>query len=163
MVRMAATHEVINQPPPLIDYDVFTADRMLTDGVDALRRRVGDPKLQELGPWPGAPEAQRWADEANRYPPILRTHDRYGHRIDEVEYHPSYHELMRTAIGHGLHAAPWADERPGAHVVRAAGFYRLVADRRRPWLPDLHDVRGGPRPAAPGVDPAIWPRRGCRG
>ncbi len=57
---------------------------------------------------------------ANEHPPVLRTHDRYGHRIDEVEYLPQYHDLMRTAVEHGLHGAPWADERPGAHVARAA-------------------------------------------
>ncbi len=69
---------------------------------------------------PASQQAQRWGELADRNQPILRTHDRYGHRIDEVEYDPAYHELMRTAIGHGLHAAPWADDRPGAHVVRAA-------------------------------------------
>ena len=57
---------------------------------------------------------------ADRNQPILRTHDRFGHRVDEVEYDPAYHELMKVAVGHGLHAAPWADERPGSHVVRAA-------------------------------------------
>ena len=68
----------------------------------------------------GITAAQRWGELADRHRPILRTHDKYGHRIDEVEYDPAYHELMRVAIGHGLHGAPWADDRPGAHVVRAA-------------------------------------------
>ena len=63
---------------------------------------------------------------------MLRTHDRYGHRIDEVEYHPAYHELMTVAVGHGLHAAPWADDRPGAHVVRAAKMLGLGTAERRP-------------------------------
>jgi len=57
---------------------------------------------------------------ANDHPPVLRTHDRFGNRIDEVEYLPQYHELMTHAVQHGLHAAPWADQRPGAHVARAA-------------------------------------------
>ena len=57
---------------------------------------------------------------ANDHPPVLHTHDRYGNRVDEVEYLPQYHELMRTAVEHGLHGAPWADEREGAHVARAA-------------------------------------------
>jgi len=65
-------------------------------------------------------QAQRWGELADRNQPILRTHDRYGNRIDEVEYDPAYHELMTVAIGHGVHAAPWADDRAGAHVVRAA-------------------------------------------
>ena len=57
---------------------------------------------------------------ANVNPPVLRTHDRYGNRIDEVEFHPAYHELMRTALEHGLHTAPWATPKPGGHVARAA-------------------------------------------
>ncbi|WP_197498052.1 acyl-CoA dehydrogenase family protein, partial [Mycobacterium sp. 1165196.3] len=61
-----------------------------------------------------------WGELADRNRPVLHTHDRNGHRIDEVEYDPAYHELMRTAVEHGLHAAPWADGRHGAHVVRAA-------------------------------------------
>lgn len=65
---------------------------------------------------------QRWAEEANRYEPVLRTHDRYGNRVDEVDFHPSYHALMEVALAEGLAGAPWADDRPGAHVARAAGF-----------------------------------------
>ena len=78
------------------------------------------PHLEDFNPASGSAQAQRWGELADRNQPILRTHDRYGNRIDEVEYDPAYHELMTVAIGHGLHAAPWADDRPGAHVVRAA-------------------------------------------
>jgi putative acyl-CoA dehydrogenase len=120
---MTATHEVTNQPPPLVDYDVFSADRTLVEAVERYGAGWAADDLKTLGAKAGSAEAQRWADEANRYPPVLRTHDRYGHRLDEVDYHPSYHQLLRTAVENGLHAAPWADERPGAHVVRAAGFY----------------------------------------
>ena len=80
--------------------------------------------------------------QANASPPVLRTHDRYGHRIDEVEYHPAYHELMRLAVGHGLHALPWREPRAGAHVARAAMFYVTCAGRGRPRLPDLDDLLG---------------------
>src|SRR5690606_25128379 len=66
------------------------------------------------------PEAQEWGRQANANPPVLRTHDRYGHRVDAVAYHPAYHELMRVAVASGLHAAPWSDARPAAHVARAA-------------------------------------------
>jgi putative acyl-CoA dehydrogenase len=76
--------------------------------------------VNELGALSGSRAAQRWGELADRNRPVLRTHDQVGHRIDEVEYDPAYHELMRTAIAHGLHAAPWADDRPGSHVVRAA-------------------------------------------
>jgi putative acyl-CoA dehydrogenase len=69
--------------------------------------------------------ALRWGIQANANPPVLRTHDRYGHRVDEVEFHPAWHELMRLAVGHGLHALPWRDPRPGAHAARAALFFVL--------------------------------------
>ncbi|MCE0446383.1 hypothetical protein LT493_21810 [Streptomyces tricolor] len=69
----------------------------------------------------GSAEAQEWGELANRHEPVLRTHDRYGHRVDEVEFHPSWHHLMRTAVAEGLAGAPWADDRPGAHVARTAG------------------------------------------
>jgi putative acyl-CoA dehydrogenase len=116
---MADTHVVTNQVPPLEDYNPATSP-VLTE---ALIREGGDwgvDEVTDLGAISGSRQAQRWGELADRNQPILRTHDRYGHRVDEVEYDPAYHELMTTAIGHGLHAAPWADDRPGAHVVRAA-------------------------------------------
>jgi putative acyl-CoA dehydrogenase len=152
---MTATHEVTNQPPPLVDYDVFSADRTLGEAVERYGAGWAAGELRELGTKAGSAEAQRWADEANRYPPILRTHDRYGHRIDEVEYHPSYHELMSTAIGHGLHAAPWADTRPGAHVARAAGFYVWSQTDAGHGCPISMTYAAVPALNAPGADPAI--------
>ena len=91
--------------------------------VEALIREGGQwglEEVNEVGALSASREAQRWGELADRHRPVLHTHDRYGHRVDEVEYDPAYHELMRAAIAHGMHAAPWADERPGAHVVRAA-------------------------------------------
>jgi putative acyl-CoA dehydrogenase len=82
---------------------------------------VGD--LHRLGKLAGTAEPQRWADEANRHEPRLITHDRYGHRVDEVEFHPSWHRLLSVAVGEGLSGAAWADDRPGAHVARAAGLF----------------------------------------
>src|SRR5258708_4953344 len=79
--------------------------------------------LHELGVRAGSAETQELARLANEHPPVLRTHDRYGDRIDEVEFHPAWHQLMTTAVGQGLHAAPWLDDAPGAHVARAARFY----------------------------------------
>ncbi|MCC5953773.1 MAG: acyl-CoA dehydrogenase family protein [Acidimicrobiia bacterium] len=114
------THEVTNQPPPLVDYDVFAADGAL---VAAVAREGGGHATEELGALgrlAGSSEAQEWGRQANANPPVLRTHDRYGHRLDVVDYHPDYHRLMTAALRHGLHAAPWAEGRPGAHVVRAA-------------------------------------------
>ena len=122
MERMAATHEVTNQPPPLEGYDVFGADAALVEGVEREGAAWASEDLHALGRLAGSPEAIGWGFEANRFPPELRTHDRYGHRVDEVRYHPAYHELMQVAVGHGLHGAPWAVDREGAHVARAAGF-----------------------------------------
>jgi putative acyl-CoA dehydrogenase len=116
---MSDTHVVTNQVPPLEDYNPASSPVL----IEALIREGGQWGLDEVtavGAISGSKQAQRWGELADRNRPILRTHDRYGHRIDEVEYDPAYHELMRTAIEHGLHAAPWADHRPGSHVVRAA-------------------------------------------
>jgi putative acyl-CoA dehydrogenase len=119
---MPSTHEVFNQPPPLTGYDVAQDAAML----DALRREGADwaeEAVRELGRLAGSAQAQQHGRQANENPPVLRTHDRFGNRIDEVEFHPAWHELMTVAVRHGLHAAPWRDHRPGAHVARAAGFY----------------------------------------
>jgi len=117
------THEVTNQPPPLADYDAFASDRPLLDAWQASDATWADQALRQIGLRAGSAEAIAWGFEANRNPPGLRTHDRYGNRVDEVEYHPSYHRLMGVAVGAGLHASSWRDPRPGAHVARAAAFY----------------------------------------
>jgi putative acyl-CoA dehydrogenase len=116
---MSDTHVVTNQVPPLEDHNPASSP-VLTEAIIREGGQWGLDEIHELGVLSGSAQARRWGELADRNRPILRTHDRYGHRIDEVEYDPAYHELMRTAIGHGLHAAPWADERAGAHVVRAA-------------------------------------------
>jgi putative acyl-CoA dehydrogenase len=116
------THEVRNQVPPLAGHDAAD-DPALLGAVAREGAAWAVPQLHELGVLAGSAEVREQARLANAYPPVLHTHDPGGHRIDEVEFHPAWHELMRTAIGHGLHAAPWADSRPGAHVARAAQFY----------------------------------------
>ncbi len=117
-----ASHEVRNQVPPLAGHDVADDPALL----EAVQREGADwaaAELHELGRLAGQAATADQARLANEHPPVLRTHDRYGNRIDEVEFHPAWHALMDTAVGHGLHAAPWADPRPGAHVARAAKFY----------------------------------------
>ena len=119
---MTKTHEVSNQPPPLTGYDA-AADPALLAALHREGAGWAESSVRDLGRLAGSQEAQEWGRLANENPPRLRTHDRYGNRIDEVEFHPAWHELMSVAVGHGLHAAPWQDSRPGAHVARAAGFY----------------------------------------
>ncbi len=120
---MPPTHRVTNQVPPLHDYDVTAADPALATGLTAAGAGVDD-ELATLGTTYGSAHMQRAARLSNEYPPRLRTHDATGHRIDEVEYHPAWHELMRAAVTAGLQAAPWApDAGPHAHLRRAAGFY----------------------------------------
>jgi putative acyl-CoA dehydrogenase len=119
---MPATHEVTNQVPPLVAHDTAD-DPALLEGLRREGAGWAEEGVHAVGRLAGGREAQEWGRVANEHEPVLRTHDRYGHRIDEVEYHPAYHELMTVAIEHGMHAAPWADERAGAHVARAAKFY----------------------------------------
>jgi putative acyl-CoA dehydrogenase len=116
---MPDTHVVTNQVPPLENHNPASSPVL----IEALIREGGQwglDEVTELGAVSGSAQTQRWGELADRNRPTLRTHDRYGHRVDEIEYDPAYHELMRAAIEHGLHAAPWADDRPGSHVVRAA-------------------------------------------
>ena len=119
------THEVLNQPPPLVDYDLFASDPALREALAREGAAWAEDRVHRLGIAAGG-EPFVWAVQANANPPVLRTHDRYGNRIDEVEYHPAWHELLRLAVSHGLHALPWQEPRPGAHVARAALFYLLT-------------------------------------
>ena len=117
------THEVFNQVPPLVNYNVFEQDATL---VESVRREGADwatDHLTQLGSVAGSEEAIQWSFEANTVTPVLHTHDRTGQRIDEVTFHPAWHHLMRTSINAGAHALSWREERPGRHVARAATFY----------------------------------------
>jgi putative acyl-CoA dehydrogenase len=121
---VASTHDVSNQPPPLEGYDVFGQDAALVEGLEREGAGWARARAHEVGRLAGG-EAIEWGFLANRYPPVLRTHDRYGNRIDEVEFHPAWHQLMRAGVEQGLHAMPWREPRPGAHVARAATFMVL--------------------------------------
>lgn len=122
-VMAATTHAVTNQAPPLVGYDVFAADKALTEGVErhlepSLTAEVRE-ELGGLGRAAGSTQALEWGVLANGNPPTLHTHDRYGHRVDEVEFHPSWHRLMAKGVAAGLTSA-WS--RPGGHLRRAAAF-----------------------------------------
>ncbi|HYM95956.1 MAG TPA: acyl-CoA dehydrogenase family protein [Candidatus Sulfotelmatobacter sp.] len=112
-----------NQPPPLVGYNLFEADLPLRESLEREGASWAQDMVHELGALAGTEQAIEWGFQANANPPQLRTHDRFGNRIDEVDFHPAWHELMKVAIGHGLHALPWREPRPGAHAARAAGFY----------------------------------------
>ncbi|MEV5395857.1 acyl-CoA dehydrogenase family protein [Streptomyces cellulosae] len=118
-----STHSVTNQAPPLVQYDVFGSDRALVEAVERHlvheAREDGLAELSALGRACGSAQVQEWGAQANENPPRLRTHDRYGHRIDEVEFHPAWHRLLGKGVSAGLTAA-WT--RPGGHVRRAAAF-----------------------------------------
>jgi putative acyl-CoA dehydrogenase len=117
-----ATHEVQNQPPPLENYNPYTTDRALREAVVRDGAEWANDRLIRFGAQCGAAETLALGALANKYPPVLQTHDRYGRRRDEVEFHPAWHELMGMAAAEGLHTGPWADPRAGAHVARAAAY-----------------------------------------
>jgi putative acyl-CoA dehydrogenase len=116
------THTVLNQAPPLAGHDVAD-DPALLAAADREGAGWAEPQLHDLGRLAGAAATLEHARLANEHPPVLRTHDARGHRIDEVEFHPSWHRLLGTAVTSGLHAAAWTDRTPGALVARAAKFY----------------------------------------
>lgn len=119
----AATHEVLNQPPVLTDYDLFAHDTALQSAVGQWADSDKVQGLHSFGQTVGSCQMMAWAEQANANPPTLMTHDRYGHRIDEVQFHPAYHELMAFAISHGLHASPWTAGETDAQLTRAARYY----------------------------------------
>jgi putative acyl-CoA dehydrogenase len=121
-----ATHSVRNQPPPLEDYDLFTADIALQEAVAREGAGWAAEELSEFGRAMGRAEVIEWGALANRNPPILHGYDRYGAALDTVEFHPAWHEMMRLGVAAGIHASPWAEPKPGAHVARAAKVMLLV-------------------------------------
>ena len=126
MPCMSATHEVTNQVPLLVGHDPIAGDTVLAEACSRHADAAALDSLAGLGRLAGSEQALEWGRLANENTPTLRTHDRYGHRIDEVEFHPAWHDLMRTAVENGLAGAPWAHQSAGdrhAHVRRAVGYY----------------------------------------
>jgi putative acyl-CoA dehydrogenase len=125
LLRPEPTRDRLNQPPPLEGHNLFLENRPLAQALE----REGAGWAAERAAAFGAlvtGEPREWGRLANENPPRLRTHDRFGNRVDEIEFHPAWHALMRTSIEHGLHSLSWTEGRPGAHVARAALFF-LVA------------------------------------
>ncbi len=122
-VRVPMTHRVTNQVPPLAGPGPWLGDVALRDAVERHGAAAHTTRLADLGAMAGSTKARAWADQAERYQPVLHTHDARGERIDEVEYHPAYHQLMQVGVEHGLGAGAWTAPRgSGAHVARAAGM-----------------------------------------
>ncbi len=114
---------MLNQPPPLENYDLFASDHGLVETLRTAAPDLDSSELHAVGALAGTPEMIALGADANRYEPELHTHDRFGERIDEVRFHPAWHVLMGAATKHGLHAAPWRDTAPNAHLRRAVKFY----------------------------------------
>ena len=119
----ADIREATNQAPPLVDHNTVTSDLALVEAVTRHGSTEVVADLAPLGAQASTAEAREHGMLANEHEPVLTPYDRYGHRVDEVRFHPSWHWLMERGVGHGLAAAPWTSERPHAHVRRAAGFF----------------------------------------
>jgi putative acyl-CoA dehydrogenase len=122
VLTSASTHDVLNQAPPIVPYDVFEADAALREALEREGGGWGVDRLRDAGQLAGSAEALEHSERSERNEPVLRTHDRYGNRIDEVDLDPSWHWCLRQAIEREMHSLPWRDSRPGAHVVRTALF-----------------------------------------
>jgi putative acyl-CoA dehydrogenase len=131
-----ATHEVANQPPPLRGYNPFEENRPLKEGLEREGAEWARDQVSAFAAAGGDPGVMEWARQANENPPRLKTHDRYGNRVDEVEFHPAWHELLGLCVEGKVHSLPWSEPQPGAHVARGALMYLLpeaaspVYDRR---------------------------------
>jgi putative acyl-CoA dehydrogenase len=114
------THKVFNQAPPLEGVDVFESNTPLVEATEREGAGWVRERASALGRLVGGEPQQQWGRLANENKPILRTHDRFGNRIDEVEFHPAWHKLMALGVEHELHSLPWTSSEPFAHTARAA-------------------------------------------
>ncbi len=120
------THQVENQVPELPPFDLYAADVPLREAVQREGGAWAEERLIALGTEIGTPEMFHVGHLANKNPPELQIFDRFGHRIDEVEFHPAYHQLMDLAARHQLPTLPWKERRPGANVARTAMMHLLT-------------------------------------
>jgi putative acyl-CoA dehydrogenase len=109
-----------NQAPPLVNYNLFTTDRALVEALAREGAGRAAAEVSRFGQLVGTEPFIRWGFQANQHPPAFLSHDRYGQRLDTVEFHPAWHDLLRVAVEYQLHCLPWGTPRPGAHVARAA-------------------------------------------
>ena len=149
---MDTTHEVTNQSRPFEGVNLYRANRPLQDALRLIAPTLPTASLDALGAEAGSTATQAHARLANTHSPLLHTHDRFGHRIDEVEFHPSYHALLGSALRHGLHGTPWALG-AGAHVARAAAFMLFTEAEPSVLCPVSMSYAVAPALRA---NPALW-------
>ena len=141
--------EVLNQAPPLQPVNLFEIDLALREGLEREGGDWGIDRAREAGAFAGSVEALEHCRRAERNVPILRTHDRYGNRIDEVELDPSWHALLRGAVEREIHSLPWRARREPGRARRAGGAVHALRQRQRrrdvPGVDDLRGRAGAPR------------------
>jgi putative acyl-CoA dehydrogenase len=118
-----ATHEVLNQPGALAGYNAYRGDKALAEAARVFGAEWAEDRLDRAGALVGSEKVQSLARQANRYLPELKTHDRFGNRVDVIEFHPAYHELMQLVFGTETHSLAWTEKRDGAHVARGILSY----------------------------------------
>ena len=125
-ISILETHNVENQPVPLVNYNLFDTDPVLSAATKREGAGWARERLSDFGRKVGSEEVQDLAEQANRFPPELRVFDRFGQRLDEVRFHPAYHELMRLAKTSGMHSIAWAAPQKGGHVAHMALEYMMI-------------------------------------
>jgi putative acyl-CoA dehydrogenase len=151
--------ESSNHPDDLVDYNLFTSNAALVDAMQREGNSASHAYLQQLGQRFGARSLFDLGDAANRNPPVLRVFDRFGHRRDEVEFHPAWHELMRLQIAEGLHTSPWAEPSATAHVTRAAAYMLWAEVENGTQCPATMTYGAVPALARQPDDFAVWTAR----
>ncbi|WP_024796019.1 acyl-CoA dehydrogenase family protein [Tomitella biformata] len=126
MIKTHVTHEVFNQAAPRVDINEYTTNVALVEGVGRYGGDWASRELEEVGALVGSESYQRDAELANTITPVLRTHDRWGNRIDEIDFHPAYHRVTAESVKYGAHTRAWAGPQPGANVVRAGVFMQFA-------------------------------------
>jgi putative acyl-CoA dehydrogenase len=155
----AATHEVLNQPPPLADYNAFEADPALREALTREGGEWGLDRVRDFGAVVASAEALAHAKRAQRNIPVLQTHDRYGNRIDQIDYDPSMHWMLRLGVEREVNSLPWREPRAGAHVVRAGLFHLFNQLDTGPCCPMSINYAAVPTMRQDAVLAGEWERR----